>query len=75
MKKQKIGCVFHYIPLHKAPFAKANCRVSGQLVWTERLAERLVRLPLWIGMEKTQKKIISKTKAVIAFSTSIKKKR
>lgn len=50
MRKQQIGSVFHYVPLHTAPAAKRYARTHGDLKTTTRQAERLVRLPLWVGI-------------------------
>lgn len=51
LKENDIGAVFHYIPLHESPMGKNFGRVSGDLTNTSNLSERLVRLPLWLGME------------------------
>jgi dTDP-4-amino-4,6-dideoxygalactose transaminase len=51
LKEQSIGAVFHYIPLHDSPMGKKYGRTSGDLNNTQELSERLVRLPLWLGME------------------------
>ena len=50
MKQQDINCVFHYVPLHTAPQGLACARSVGGLPLTSDLADRLVRLPLWIGL-------------------------
>lgn len=47
---QGIMAVFHYVPLHSSPAGRRFGRASGQLPETDRAAERLVRLPLWVGM-------------------------
>ena len=52
LKEQCIGAVFHYVPLHDSPMGKKYGRISGDLKNTEELSERLVRLPLWLGMEE-----------------------
>ncbi len=51
MKQQAINCVFHYIPLHSAPEGLVCGRTAGMLPNTSDLSERLVRLPLWVGLE------------------------
>ena len=51
LRVQGIGTVFHYIPLHSSPMGKKHGRTSGDLKNTQELSERLVRLPLWLGME------------------------
>ena len=53
MRDNGIGCVFHYVPLHSAPAGKKYCRFHGQDKFTTRESERLVRLPLYYGMNKT----------------------
>jgi len=51
LKRANIHTVFHFVPLHLSPARKKYARVSGTLPVTENLSERLVRLPLWIGMD------------------------
>lgn len=53
-----IDAVFHYIPLHSSPMGKKVGRVSGHLEWTEKLSQRLVRLPFWIGLSDEEIKYI-----------------
>jgi dTDP-4-amino-4,6-dideoxygalactose transaminase len=45
-----IDAVFHYVPLHSSPAGRRVGRASGGLTVTDSVAERLVRLPLWVGM-------------------------
>ncbi|WP_043751195.1 dTDP-4-amino-4,6-dideoxygalactose transaminase [Imhoffiella purpurea] len=58
MKEREIQCVFHYVPLHTSPQGQAVSRVDGRLEVTEDLANRLVRLPLWLGLEEHQDRVI-----------------
>jgi dTDP-4-amino-4,6-dideoxygalactose transaminase len=51
MAKLGVHCVFHYVPLHSSPAGKKFGRASGRLKLTEDLSGRLVRLPLWLGMD------------------------
>lgn len=57
-KKQDIHPVFHYIPLHSAPAGKQFARIHGELKQTDDLSERLLRLPLWVGLGKQQKDVL-----------------
>lgn len=50
LKDAGIGAVFHYIPLHSAPAGKKLGVFSGDDKFTTRESERLIRLPLWLGM-------------------------
>src|SRR5262249_15103435 len=51
LKQQGIQCVFHYVPLHSSPIGQRLARTSGELLVTNRIAEQLVRLPLWLGVD------------------------
>lgn len=52
MKSSGVGTVFHYVPLHSSPAGQRYARAHGELEMTTTLSERLVRLPLWIGVEE-----------------------
>lgn len=58
MKCHGILCVFHYIPLHSSPYGEEVGSISGELSVTDSVADRIVRLPLWIGIEDRQDYII-----------------
>ncbi len=51
-REQGVQSIFHYVPLHSAPAAKYFSDSSSELFNTESLSSRLVRLPLWIGVDK-----------------------
>lgn len=51
LKDQSINSVFHYIPLHSSPAGLKFSRFHGSMDFTNSLSSRLVRLPLWIGMD------------------------
>lgn len=59
LRAEDIQSVFHYVPLHSAPYGKSHARVSGELFNTTDLADRLLRLPLWIGLESRQDFILA----------------
>jgi dTDP-4-amino-4,6-dideoxygalactose transaminase len=46
-----IKAQFHYVPLHLSPAGRKYGRAHGELPVTCDLAARLLRLPLWYGME------------------------
>jgi len=54
LKQHDISTVFHYVPLHSAPEGLNHGRASGDLKITQDLADRLLRLPLWLGVEQHQ---------------------
>ncbi len=51
LKANGIQSVFHYIPLHSSPFGRSAGRAVGDMSVTDDSSERLVRLPLWLGLE------------------------
>jgi dTDP-4-amino-4,6-dideoxygalactose transaminase len=57
-KAQDIHPVFHYIPLHSAPAGKKFARAHGDMKNTGSLSERLLRLPLWVGLAEKQKEVL-----------------
>jgi dTDP-4-amino-4,6-dideoxygalactose transaminase len=48
--ENEIYSVFHYVPLHNSPAGKRYGRSVGELSNTNKLSERLVRLPIWMGL-------------------------
>jgi len=53
-KQNDILSVFHYVPLHSSPAGQRYGRAQGELEVTIRQSERLVRLPLWVGLTPAQ---------------------
>jgi dTDP-4-amino-4,6-dideoxygalactose transaminase len=52
LKENDIGVVFHYVPLHDSLMGIKYCRAAGELPVTRDMSDRLVRLPLWLGLEE-----------------------
>ena len=44
--------VFHYIPLHSSPAGKRFGEFRGKDKYTTKESERLLRLPLYYGMQE-----------------------
>ena len=51
LKENDILAVFHYVPLHTAPAGLKYGRFHGEDKYTTKESERLVRLPLYYGLE------------------------
>ncbi|MEQ1529708.1 MAG: dTDP-4-amino-4,6-dideoxygalactose transaminase [Methylococcales bacterium] len=54
LKHNGIYSVFHYVPLHSSPAGQYYGRVHGHLAVTDKQSSCLVRLPMWLGLTKTQ---------------------
>lgn len=65
MNQSGVSCVFHYVPLHSSPRGREVGRVSGDLTVTDDLSNRLVRLPLWLGLEEEQNQVIEAAHRVL----------
>jgi dTDP-4-amino-4,6-dideoxygalactose transaminase len=65
LKDHDIYSVFHYIPLHSAPAGLKYSRCHGDMSNTNELSDRLVRLPLWVGLDEHLDKVISSIKEVV----------
>jgi dTDP-4-amino-4,6-dideoxygalactose transaminase len=53
-KQNKIGAAFHYVPLHSSPAGRRFGRAHGDLSLTTSLSQRLIRLPMWFGLNEAQ---------------------
>ena len=51
LKGKKITAPFHYVPLHSAPAGQIYGRFNGEDRYTTKESERLLRLPLYYGLE------------------------
>jgi dTDP-4-amino-4,6-dideoxygalactose transaminase len=51
LRRRGIVTAFHYVPLHDSPAGRARCRTAGEMANTESLSPRLVRLPLFAGLD------------------------
>jgi dTDP-4-amino-4,6-dideoxygalactose transaminase len=58
LRRDEIYTVFHYVPLHSSPAGRRYGRASGSMAVTDAMSARLVRLPLWIGLEAYQDDVI-----------------
>jgi dTDP-4-amino-4,6-dideoxygalactose transaminase len=65
LRKVGINTVFHYIPLHSAPAGLKYSRAHGDLTLTSEISERLVRLPLWVGLQGEQMAVIEEVLVVV----------
>lgn len=54
LARDGVAAVHHYVPLHSSPAGRRLGRPHGSLAVTEGMAERLIRLPLWVGLAPAQ---------------------
>ncbi len=71
-KKNNIGAVFHYVPLHSSPAGQKFGRAHGDLNVTDSVAQRLIRLPLWVGLTAgQQERVVAVLKNALNLKGSI----
>lgn len=59
LKAQGVQAAFHYVPLHSAPAGRKYGRTHNNLDVTDRVSDRLVRLPLSAAMRLEEAHLIS----------------
>jgi dTDP-4-amino-4,6-dideoxygalactose transaminase len=58
LRERDVFAVFHYIPLHSSPAGLKYARAHGTLAKTNEFSDRLVRMPLWVGMEEHMDQVL-----------------
>lgn len=66
LKEKGIGAVFHYVPLHNSPAGKKYGRANGSLPIVQEMSDRIVRLPLWVGVDEDIEYIIQCILEIVA---------
>lgn len=66
MKERGVQAVFHYISLHSSPAGRQYGRQSGELVVTESISDRLVRMPLWLGLEEHLDHVLESAQQILS---------
>ncbi len=59
LRSNGVGAVFHYVPLHSAPAGQKFGKFIGEDKYTTRESERLVRLPMYYGLEEDKAEYIA----------------
>jgi dTDP-4-amino-4,6-dideoxygalactose transaminase len=63
LKESSVHAVFHYVPLHSSPAGREFGRFWGEDNYTTVESERLLRLPMWLGLDGSA---IEKSASVIS---------
>ena len=70
LKQHNVSAVFHYIPLHSSPAGCRYSRAHGSLPVTDELSSRLVRMPLWMGLEPRMDEVLEAADAALKGTTA-----
>jgi len=60
LKEKGINAVFHYIPLHSSPIGRQLGHKEGDLLITESVSGRLLRLPMYPDLKDSEMEYIVK---------------
>ena len=66
LKTDEIGAVFHYIPLHSSPAGQRVGRTPAPMPVTDSQSERLVRMPMWVGLEERIDHVLERADAALS---------
>ena len=69
LRKANVHPVFHYVSLHDSPAGRERGRVHGSMANTVAASERLIRLPLWLGLEPHLDEVIGEIAAAVRACT------
>jgi dTDP-4-amino-4,6-dideoxygalactose transaminase len=58
LKKNGVSAVFHYVPLHSSLAGERYGRFNGEDRYTTKESERLLRLPLYYGLEESKVEMV-----------------
>ena len=61
LRQDNISSVFHYVPLHSAKAGKKFGRFNGKDEFTTSESERIIRLPMFFGLDSVSIKKICKS--------------
>ena len=64
-RQNNIHAVFHYVPLHSSPAGMRFGRAHGDLSLTTSLSQRLIRLPMWMGLSEAQQQRVCEVLSAI----------
>jgi len=66
MGAEGIGTPFHYVPLHSAPAGQRFGRTAGSMEHTDHVAARLVRLPMFFGLDADVDHVVETCRKVVS---------
>ena len=73
-KRSDVVSVFHYVPLHSSPGGMRYGRVHGSMATTDELSQRLIRLPLYVGLTESQQTRVVDILGSVSILTSERKR-
>jgi dTDP-4-amino-4,6-dideoxygalactose transaminase len=68
LSTEGVDAVFHYVPLHDSPAGRRYGRANGDLTVTDDLSARLIRLPMWVGLQEAdQNRVVDALGRILTF--------
>jgi dTDP-4-amino-4,6-dideoxygalactose transaminase len=72
LKASGVETPFHYVPLHSSPAGQRFGRATAEMTVTDDLSARLIRLPMWAGMEDAVARVIETVQATLKLQSGAK---
>ena len=61
LREQNIFAVSHYVPLHSSPAGLMYGKVGSAMDVTNHISDKIIRLPLWIGLTQSDQDRIAES--------------
>ena len=58
LNRRGVNAIFHYVPLHESAAGRRFGRVASRIDVTMSVSSRLMRLPLWIGLNPSEMEFV-----------------
>ena len=65
MRAAGIGTPFHYVPLHSTGGGRRFGRAAGSMEYTDHIAPRLVRLPMFLDLGEDVERVVEVCRSVV----------
>lgn len=69
LHRMGIQTTFHYVPLHSSPYGKQFRHDPGGMPVCDENADRLLRLPMWYGIEPTMRELVANSLTLVLRNT------
>lgn len=69
MRARGVHAVFHYVPLHSSSAGRRFGRAHGALPVTDATARRLLRMPMWLGLEAQLDRVFEAADAALRLAS------
>jgi len=66
LRRNGVDAIFHYVPLHDSHAGRQFGRACGDMSATIDMSGRLIRLPLWVGLDHLVEIVVGHVRAAVS---------